>query len=63
MSEDTFAMRLMDENEDLWSFSKSNVRSYDRVKTSIMPAVSDMLTDSEVDDLIAYLYSLKREES
>jgi len=39
------------------------VRSYDRVKTSIMPAVSDMLTDSEVDDLIAYLYSLKREES
>ena len=56
-------MRLMDENEDLWSFSKSNIRSYDRVKTSIMPAIGDMLTDSEVDDLIAYLYSLRREES
>ncbi len=63
MSEDTFTMRLMDENEDLWSFSKSNIRSYDRVKTSIMPAIGDMLTDSEVDDLIAYLYSLRREES
>ena len=63
MNEDTFSMRLMDENEDLWSFSKSGVRSYDRVKTSTMPSVDGVLTDGEVDDLIAYLYSLRREES
>jgi len=63
MNEDTFSMRLMDENEDLWSFSKSGVRSYDRVKTSTMPSADDVLTDGEVDDLIAYLYSLRREES
>jgi cytochrome c oxidase cbb3-type subunit 3 len=62
MNEDTFSMRLMDDNEDLWSFSKSDVRSYDRVKTSTMPSVDGVLTDAEVDDLVAYLFSLGREE-
>ena len=63
MGEDTFAMRLMDENEDLWSFSKSGVRSYERDTSSSMPAAGDSLTDSQLDDLIAYLYSLRPEES
>ena len=63
MNEDTFSMRLMDDNENLWSFSKSDVRSYDRVKTSTMPSVDGVLTDAEVDDLVAYLFSLGREES
>jgi mono/diheme cytochrome c family protein len=52
----------MDDNENLWSFSKSDVRSYDRVKTSTMPSVDGVLTDAEVDDLVAYLFSLGREE-
>lgn len=63
MSEDTFTMRIMDENEDLWSFSKGGVRSWERVTSSIMPSVNALLTSAEVDDLIAYLYSLRREES
>ena len=63
MGEDTFAMRLMDENEDLWSFSKSGVRSYERDTSSSMPAAGDSLTDSQLDDLIANLYSLRPEES
>ena len=63
MSEDTFTMRIMDENEDLWSFSKGGVRSHERITTSIMPSVNALLTNAEVDDLIAYLYQLRREES
>ena len=63
MSEDTFTMRVMDENEDLWSFSKSGVRSYERVTSSIMPSVNALLTEAEVEDLVAYLYSLRREET
>lgn len=63
MGEDTFTMRVMDENEDLWSFSKDGVRSHERVTSSIMPSVNALLTSAEVDDLIAYLYSLRREES
>ncbi len=63
MSEDTFTMRVMDENEDLWSFSKGSVRSYDRSTSSTMPGVNALLTNAEVDDLVAYLYSLRRGES
>ena len=63
MSEDTFTMRVMDENEALWSFSKGSVRSHERITSSIMPSVNALLTSTEVDDLIAYLYSLRRGES
>ena len=63
MNEDTFTLRLMDEEENLWSFSKDRIRSYERIETSIMPSVDGTLTASEADDLIAYLFSLRREES
>ena len=63
MNEDTFTLRLMDEEENLWSFSKGGVRSYERIETSIMPSVEGALTASEVDDMVAYLFSLRREES
>ena len=63
MGEDTFTMRIMDDDENLWSFSKGSVRSYDRVTDSTMPGVNAMLTQDEVDDLIAYLSSLRREDS
>ena len=63
MNEDTFTLRLMSEQEDLWSFSKGRIRSYERIETSTMPSVDGMLTASEVDDLVAYLFSLRREDS
>ena len=63
MGEDTFSMRIMDEDESLWSFSKDRVQSYERITTSTMPAAGETLTDSELDDLVAYLYTLRREES
>lgn len=60
MNEDTFTVRIMDNDENLWSFMKSEVRSSERITTSTMPAAAN-LTDSEVDDLVAYLFSLRRE--
>ena len=60
MSEDTFTLRLIDADERLWSFSKAELRSYDRGKTSTMPSARGTLSDSEVDDLIAYLFSLRK---
>ena len=60
MNEDTFTVRIMDNDENLWSFMKSEVRSSERITTSTMPA-ADNLTASEVDDLVAYLFSLRRE--
>ena len=60
MNEDTFTVRIMDNDENLWSFMKSEVRSLERITTSTMPAAEN-LTASEVDDLVAYLFSLRRE--
>ncbi len=60
MNEDTFTVRIMDDDENLWSFMKSELRSSERIKTSTMPA-ADSLTAGEVDDLVAYLFSLRRE--
>ena len=60
MNEDTFSVRIMDGDENLWHFLKGQVRSTERVTTSTMPAYGD-LTPTEVDDLVAYLFSLRRE--
>lgn len=59
MNEDTFTIRLMDDGENLWNFLKSDIRSSERIKTSTMPSAN--LTDSELDDVIAYVFSLRRE--
>ena len=61
MNEDTFTFRIIDEDENLWSFSKGQVRSFERIETSTMPSVEESLTASEVDDLVAYLFSLRKE--
>ena len=61
MSEDTFTLRLIDADERLWSFSKGELRSYERSKASTMPSVRGTLSDSEVDDLITYLFTLRKE--
>ena len=61
MNEDTFTLRVMDADENLWHFSKGGIRSSQRIETSSMPSVTGTLTASEVDDLIAYLFSLRKE--
>ena len=60
MNEDTFTVRIMDADENLWNFLKSEIRSSERIKTSTMPT-ADGLTAGEMDDLIAYVFSLRRE--
>jgi putative heme-binding domain-containing protein len=61
MNEDTFTLRIMDADESLRHFSKKDLRSIERVETSTMPSVTGTLTASEVDDLVAYLFSLRKE--
>jgi hypothetical protein len=45
----------------LWHFSKKEIRSLERIETSTMPSVTGSLTASEMDDLVAYLFSLRKE--
>ena len=61
MGEDTFSLRIMDAEENLRSFSKVGVRSHERIKHSTMPSYAQSLTAQEVDDLVAYLFSLRTE--
>lgn len=61
MNEDTFTLRIMDGEENLWHFSKREVRAIERIETSTMPSAKATLDASEVDDLVAYLFSLRKE--
>ena len=61
MGEDTFSVRVIDADANLWSFQKGDLRSFERIESSTMPSYEETLTASEVDDLVAYLYSLRRE--
>ena len=60
LNEDTFSVQLLDSKDRLVSLAKSDLESYEIVKTSVMPSYKGMLTDTEVDDVVAYLVSLKR---
>lgn len=61
MNEDSFSLRIMDRDDNLWSFPKKQISAYQRIETSTMPSYDQQLTESELDDLVAYLFSLRRE--
>jgi mono/diheme cytochrome c family protein len=63
MNEDTYSYRLLDADEKLWSIAKRDLRESQRIETSTMPSYDDQLTVSEVDNLVAYLFSLRTRES
>lgn len=60
LNEDTFSVQLLDSSGRLVSLDKSELASYEIVKETSMPSFQGMLTDSEVDDIVAYLFSLRR---
>ena len=61
MNEDSFTLRIMDSQDNLWSFSKNELSSYEYIKESTMPSYGSTLSASEIDDLVAYLFSLRKE--
>jgi putative heme-binding domain-containing protein len=61
MNEDSFSLRIMDADANLWSFQKRDIESYERSEKSTMPGYGQALSDGELDDLVAYLFSLRRE--
>ena len=63
MNEDTYSYRLLDADAHLWSIVKRDLRAAERIESSTMPSYEGELTASEIDDLIAYLFSLRTEET
>ncbi len=61
MNEDSFSLRIMDNQAQLWSFPRSQLTRVERSKTSTMPSFADHFSDAEVDDLVAFLFSLRAE--
>ena len=58
---DNFSALVMDANEDFHTFLRSEVQSIERDYQSLMPGYGDTLSDSETDDLLAYLADLRGE--
>jgi cytochrome c oxidase cbb3-type subunit III len=64
INEDTFSVQLRDVNGKVHSFWKSDLATLSRdLKSSPMPGYKGAFTDRELDDLIAYLVSLRDEVS
>jgi len=61
MNEDTYTVQFIDLNERLHSVEKQRVSSYKVEKVSKMPSYEDQLGESELNDLVAYLASLRPE--
>ena len=59
LNEDTYTVQLIDADERLVSFTKADLREYAVLKASTMPSYKDKLTPGELDDLVAYLRTLK----
>ena len=59
LNEDTFTVQLLDANEHMRSFRRSELREAAFIDNSTMPSYKDKLTPAELDDVVAYLVSLR----
>lgn len=59
INEDTFSIQLMDEQQNLVSLEKANLKSLTVIKGPEMPSLKGKLSDEQIGDLVAYLLSLK----
>jgi putative heme-binding domain-containing protein len=59
LNEDTYSVQLIDEQENLRSLKKTDLRELTVSTTAVMPSYQDRLSQDELADVIAYLVSLK----
>jgi cytochrome c oxidase cbb3-type subunit 3 len=56
LNEDSFTVQMLDTREQLHSFEKSKLRSYEKTRESLMPAYdAKVLPEKDLKDLIAFL--------
>ncbi len=60
LNEDTYSIQIMDMQENLRSFWKEDQREIQISRTSWMPGYEGKFSADQLDDLIAYLNSLRR---
>jgi putative heme-binding domain-containing protein len=59
LNEDDLSIQLRDAGDNLRSFLKDNIKEIQRNQPSLMPAYGSILTNKELEDLVAYLSSLR----
>ena len=59
MNEDTHSIQMIDTQEQLHSFLKSDLKELTLLTTTTMPSYKDKLNSTELADLVTYLLSLK----
>jgi putative heme-binding domain-containing protein len=60
MNEDTFSLQVLDAEERLVSLAKTELSSYEVSQESTMPAYQGMIRGKDLDNLLAYLVSLRQ---
>jgi cytochrome c oxidase cbb3-type subunit 3 len=56
LNEDSFTVQMLDTREQIHSFEKSKLRSYEKTRESLMPAYdAKMLPEKDLKDIIAFL--------
>ena len=63
VAEDSFRIVIKDVNGKFHSFQKSDLREFKKEPgKSVMPSFKDKLSDTQINDLVAYLASLKGDQ-
>jgi cytochrome c oxidase cbb3-type subunit III len=60
MNEDTYHVQMLTRDKRLVTLPRKDFRKLEVRKNSIMPSYRDKLTDAELTDVIAYLWTLQR---
>ncbi len=63
MNEDTYTVQFIDMHEELHSFAKADLTDYRVQKISKMPSYKNAFTEEQLQDLVAYLASLRPQRS
>lgn len=58
-NQDTFTVQLLDNQRKLRTISRSDLKEFTLMKNSPMPSYKDKLSSQELNDVVAYLASLK----
>ena len=61
MNQDTYSVQILDFSRGLQAFPRSEFKDFGIDRGSIMPSFKGKLSEEELNDLVSYLLSLKRQ--
>jgi len=62
MNQDTYMVQILDFSRGLVALPRSSFRDFGIDRSSVMPSYKGKLKDAELDDIVSYLASLKRQK-